>query len=86
MKFTHSKDHTVEDADKYIGSTIVQTMSKDPLMQRVGLVVNMSKHDIYVDNKTTFEIYWQPCNSMPLGRPYPSSHLPETLGDYYFVK
>jgi hypothetical protein len=85
MKFTHSKNHTIEDADKYIGSTIVQTMSKDPLMQRVGLVVDIRSHSMYVDT-TTFEIYWQPCSSMPMGRPYPSSHLPERLGDYYFIK
>ena len=85
MKFTRSKNHTIEDADKYVGSTIVQTMSEDPLMQRVGLVVNMMEHDMH-ETKLTFQIYWQPCSSLPMGRPYPSMHLPCTLGDHYFIK
>ena len=91
MKSTLSKNPTIEDVNKKIGSTIVQTMSKDPLMQRVGIITGAKPWE-YNSGSTTYlmktymlEIYWQPCKSMPLGRPYPSSHVIDHLGEYYFV-
>jgi len=91
MKSTHLTGLTAEDEDKNnIGSTIVQTISKDPLMQRVGIVVNVTDtwtigpgtpaHDTF-----KYKIYWQPSFSMPMPRPYATDHLLDTLGEHYFV-
>ena len=88
MKSIHSIPHTIEDADKLIGHTIVQTMSNEPLLQRVGIII--STHlPFSLDlekSRVAYEIYWQPSLSMPLGRPYRSSHFPDRLGDYYLIE
>lgn len=86
MKSTHSIPHTIEDASKHIGHTIVQTMSKDPLMQRVGIVTCIAPFDYGSKDEVAYEIYWQPSQSMPLGRPYPSLHLVDKLGEHYFIE
>jgi hypothetical protein len=87
MKSTPLTDHTVEDADKYIGSTIVQTISNDPLMQRVGIVIDMRDTELLSKNhgNRAADIYWQPCPSMPFGRPYRSLHIVKTLKEHYFI-
>ena len=85
MKSTLSKNPTIEDVNKKVGSTIVQTMSKEPLMQRVGIVTGAKRWELNFIKTYMFEIYWQPCKSMPLGRPYPSSHVIDHLGEHYFV-
>ena len=84
MKYTQLTNLTTEDVSKKIGCTIVQTMSRDPLMQRVGVITGTSLWGVG-NELCMLEIYWQPCKSMPLGRPYPSSHMIHSLGECYLV-
>ena len=85
MKSTLSRNRTIEDARNNIGATIVQTMSKDPLMQRVGVIVGVAEWELKFKETYMYEIYWQPSYAMPMGRPYPSTHAIDELGEHYFV-
>ena len=89
-KFTPSINHIADDEDKntYIGATIVETISKDPLMQRGGIVLEIkdSYDSMNHCNLPAVVIYWQPSISMPYHRPYRSMHILETLREHYFIK
>ena len=67
-----------------IGKAIIQTICKDPLLQRFGVVIKAAPFG-YNDNRAAWEIMWQQSSSMPYGRPYSSTHSEDTLGDYELV-
>ncbi len=93
MKSTPLKTHIADDEDKsptdtisqeYIGATIVETISKDPLMQRVGIILAIKSSDGWCGKAA--DICWQPSPGMPLTQPYRSLHILRKLNDYYFIK
>ena len=84
MRSTVSKTLTGEDINM-IGKTIIQTISKDPLLQRVGVVVKSAPFG-FGNETIAWQVYWQPSPSMPYGRPYSSTHSESTLGDYQVLE
>tara|TARA_Y100000310_G_scaffold115884_1_gene114502 strand:+ start:3413 stop:3709 length:297 start_codon:yes stop_codon:yes gene_type:complete len=96
MKSTPSTDHIIGDEDsnppdtsnqEYIGATIVETISRDPLMQRVGIILGVKFELLgYFAWKEIADIYWQPSSAMPLTRPYRSFHILSELSEHYFIK
>ena len=68
-KFILFRDLTEEDIDNCVGKTVVDTILKDPLMMRVGILTNIiEKDDVY--GSKTLVIFWQPSPSMPFHRAY----------------
>ena len=96
MKSTPSTDHIIGDEDsnppdtsnqEYIGATIVETISRDPLMQRVGIILGVKPALLVCfAGKEIADIYWQPSSAMPLTRPYRSFHILSELNEHYFIK
>ena len=96
MKSTPSTNHIIGDEDsnppdtsnqEYIGATIVETISRDPLMQRVGIILGVKFELLgYFAWKEIADIYWQPSSAMPLTRPYRSFHILSELSEHYFIK
>jgi|TARA_Y100000310_G_scaffold311546_1_gene357894 hypothetical protein len=97
MKSTPLKTHITDDEDKnlipgaenqrFVGATIVETISRSPLMQRVGIILKICPEFRGIKRDENWaDICWQPSAAMPLGQPYRSLYILSELNDHYIIE